>query len=249
MSTLDPKSPIPLHSQLESILRNNIEQEVWKGNDLIPSENELSREYGLSRMTVRSVILRLAQEGLLYRVPGKGTFVSVDKIISKPISLSQMGIREQLEQMGYENTTTLIGAGELQASSRVAKRLDIRELDPVYEIKRLRSIKGEPFSLHVSYIPKYCFPDFLDGNLDFEGTQLCEILKNKYGIEQNKLIETLEIVQANAMEAEVFKVKKNYPLMLLEDIIFTANNKPTEYASVLFRGDRTKIEIKNTYNS
>lgn len=249
MSTLDPKSPIPLHAQLESILRNNIENEVWKENDLIPSENELSREYGLSRMTVRSVILRLVQDGLLYRVPGKGTFVSLDKIVSKPISLSQMGIREQLEQMGYENTTALIGATEVPASSRVARRLQIEEHRPVFEIRRVRTVKGEPFSLHVSYIPKDCCPDFLEGKPDFEGQQLCDLLKDKYGIEQNKLIETLEIIHATAMEAELLKVKKNYPLMLLEDIIFAVNNRPIEYASVLFRGDRIKIEIKNTYSS
>lgn len=249
MSTLDPKSPIPLHAQLESILRNNIENEVWKENDLIPSENELSREYGLSRMTVRSVILRLVQDGLLYRVPGKGTFVSLDKIVSKPISLSQMGIREQLEQMGYENTTALIGATEVPASSRVARRLQIEEHRPVFEIRRVRTVKGEPFSLHVSYIPKDCCPDFLEEKPDFEGQQLCDLLKDKYGIEQNKLIETLEIIHATAMEAELLKVKKNYPLMLLEDIIFAVNNRPIEYASVLFRGDRIKIEIKNTYSS
>jgi len=249
MSVLDSKSPIPLHAQLESILRNNIEHQVWKENDLIPSENELSREYGLSRMTVRSVILRLVQDGLLYRVPGKGTFVSVDKIVSKPISLSQMGIREQLEQMGYENTTALIGANEVPASSRVAKRLKIKEQEPVYEIRRVRSVKGEPFSRHVSYIPRDCCPGFLEEKPDLEGRQLCDLLKERYGIEQNKMIETLEIVHASAEEAEMLKVKKNYPLMLLEDIIFAVNNRPIEYASVLFRGDRIKIEIKNTYNS
>ena len=154
--------------------------------------------------------------------------MSVDKIVSKPISLSQMGIREQLEQMGYENTTTLIGAAEVPASSRVAKRLRIEEQEPVFEIRRVRSVKGEPFSLHVSYIPKEQFPDFLDGKPDFEGQQLCDILKDKYGVEQNKLIETLEIVQASTTEANLLKVKKNYPLMLLEDIFFAGNKRPTE---------------------
>jgi GntR family transcriptional regulator len=74
---LDPKSSVPLHAQLEEIIRKNIAENIWPENERIPSENELSRQYGLSRMTVRSVILRLAQADLLYRVPGKGTFVNV----------------------------------------------------------------------------------------------------------------------------------------------------------------------------
>ena len=85
MKILDPQSPKPLHVQLEEIIREKIKSGDWTENSRIPSENELSREYGLSRMTVRSVILRLAQEGLLYRVPGKGTFVSVDKLLSRPL--------------------------------------------------------------------------------------------------------------------------------------------------------------------
>ena len=101
MTGLNLDSPCPLYVQLEKILRKNIEKGIWKEDARIPSENELSREYGLSRMTVRSVLNKLAQEGLIYRVPGKGTFVSSNKIISKP--LSQMGIRDQLEKMGYEN--------------------------------------------------------------------------------------------------------------------------------------------------
>ena len=64
--------------------------------DLIPSENELSKECGVSRMTVRNVITKLVQEGLLFRIPGKGTYVSEPKIIAD--TLSYAGIREQLER-------------------------------------------------------------------------------------------------------------------------------------------------------
>ena len=87
---LDRQSPKPLYVQLEELLKKQIENEDLKASLPIPSENELSKEYGLSRMTVRSVLTRLVQEGLLYRVPGKGTFVSQPKITGKP--LYQMGI-------------------------------------------------------------------------------------------------------------------------------------------------------------
>jgi GntR family transcriptional regulator len=93
---LDRNSPLPLHAQLEEIIKAGIENEEWPFESVIPSENELSKMYGISRMTVRSVITRLVHEGLLYSVPGKGTFVSEPKIVSRP--LSQMGIREQLSR-------------------------------------------------------------------------------------------------------------------------------------------------------
>ena len=73
---LDRNNPKPLYQQLRDVLVDAIDSGRWGPNDKIPSENELSVTYGLSRMTVRSVITDLVREGLLYRVQGKGTFVA-----------------------------------------------------------------------------------------------------------------------------------------------------------------------------
>ena len=99
---LEKNSPKPLYQQLKDILVDAIDSEKWKANEKIPSENELSSIYGLSRMTVRSVLTDLVKEGLLYRVQGKGTFVA-EKIVT--VSPSYIGIREQLEKMGFEVET------------------------------------------------------------------------------------------------------------------------------------------------
>ena len=102
---LEKNSPKPLYQQLKDILVDAIDSEKWKANEKIPSENELSSIYGLSRMTVRSVLTDLVKEGLLYRVQGKGTFVA-EKIVT--VSPSYIGIREQLEKMGYEVETRIV---------------------------------------------------------------------------------------------------------------------------------------------
>lgn len=100
---LDKNSPKPLYAQLEDILRTAILNKEWEVNHAIPSEIELSRMYSISRMTVRAVITQLVNEGMLYRVQGKGTFVAEPKISTK--SLAYMGVREQLERMGYQTST------------------------------------------------------------------------------------------------------------------------------------------------
>ena len=104
--TLDRNNPKPLYMQLEEILRSAITDGTWQPSQLIPSENELSKEYGISRMTVRSVITNLVHEGLLYRVQGKGTFVSPTKIVTH--SPAYIGVRAQLEQQGYLIDTHLV---------------------------------------------------------------------------------------------------------------------------------------------
>ena len=120
---LERSNPKPLYAQLEEIIREKIDRDEWKPHNAIPSENELSKIYGLSRMTARSVITQLAKEGLLYRVQGKGTFVSEPKITTK--SPSYAGIREQLEQMGYEIETKVLDISKVIASKKIARKLEI----------------------------------------------------------------------------------------------------------------------------
>lgn len=247
MAGLDQESPCPLYVQLEKILRKKIERGFWKEDTRIPSENELSKEYGLSRMTVRSVLNKMSQEGLIYRVPGKGTFVSSNKIISRP--LSQMGIRDQLEKMGYESVTRLIETKTMKCDRKLSRNLQLEIGAPVYMILRVRSVNDEPFSIHTSYLPvQYCQGIFERG-YDFEHMQLCDILREGFGIEQNQMKETLEIVSARPEEAALLNVRNDYPLIHLENTLYSQSGEVTEYSSVLFRGDRVKIEIKNMYSS
>ncbi|WHH59914.1 GntR family transcriptional regulator [Petroclostridium sp. X23] len=237
---LDRQSPKPLYAQLEDIVRQKIENEEWLPNHLIPSENEISKMYGVSRMTARGVITRLVHEGLLYRAQGKGTFVSVPKIVSKP--LSQLGIREQLEQMGYQISTKLLNIDKGIPPARVSKELRLEKNTQVYVVERIRYIKEEPLSLHTSYIPvTFC------ANLemkDMEGIQLCDILEKEYDLKIVKIVETLESSMATLEEAKMLSVKKGFPLLLLENIVYTTGELPFEYTKVLFRGDKIKLRLE-----
>ncbi len=242
---LDANSPIPLHAQLEAILRRNIKDGTWPEDAKIPSENELSQSCGISRMTARTVVSKLVQEGLLYRVQGKGTFVSPRKIISRP--LSQMGIRQQLDQKGYASATKLISAEKLPADSYAAGLLRLEMGDPIFRLCRVRSVKGIPLSLHTSLIPAAVCPDLLDRGFPFEEVQLCEILEQSYGIDPKCMTETLEISLAAKEQMELLNVPENYPLIHLENTVYGKDGRPAEFSSVLFRGDRIKIEIQNVY--
>ncbi|MGY4988928.1 GntR family transcriptional regulator [Streptomyces nigrescens] len=77
-----PASPF---QQLAGILRARVKRGDWKPNRAIPSENALAGEYGLSRPTVRRAIAALADEGLVYAVSGRGTYVAEQKT-EKPAS-------------------------------------------------------------------------------------------------------------------------------------------------------------------
>ena len=105
---LDKASAKPLYVQMEELFWGKLDSGEWSPGALIPSENELSHMYGISRTTVRNVITKLVQEEVLFRIPGKGTYVAEPKIVAQ--SLSYAGIREQLEKMGFEGGNILEGS-------------------------------------------------------------------------------------------------------------------------------------------
>jgi GntR family transcriptional regulator len=226
--------------QFETVIRQKIENEEWPLNTCIPSENELTKDYGISRMTVRSVLNRLVQEGLIYRSQGKGTFVAEPKIISGP--LVRYGIREQLEQLGYETITKVISIEKVPASLKHAKILNMKRGSTVYVVKRVRYVKNEPLSYHISYIPANFFPQ-LEGQ-DMEHTQLCTILEKNYHFTICRRLETLEAAAASAEESLYLSVKPRFPLLQLENTVYTESDLPIEYSRVIFRGDKIKIKFE-----
>jgi GntR family transcriptional regulator len=236
---LERNSATPLWEQLDAILRGKIESGIWKTGDMIDSENELSKEYNVSRMTVRNVILRLVQEGLLYRVPGKGTFVTEPKIDTKP--LAYMGIREQLETEGVQLTTKVIENKVIMPSEKISKKLGIDNIHAVYFIERVRYIDKKPLSIHRTYLKQLVNPLIDEERMARD--QLCNILEDDYNLLPTYIRETLEMVYATEDEAEKLHLEVGHPLLLLKDQRYI-NQNVVEYSEVCFRGDKVSITFE-----
>lgn len=237
---LDKTSAKPLHAQIEEMIWDKLDSKEWAPGTMIPSENELSHMYSVSRTTVRNVITKLVQEDVLFRIPGKGTYVSEPKIVAH--SLFYAGIREQLEQMGYEVSTRLISIGVETVDKKTWSRFRGLKNTRFYVIRRLRYVKGVPLSLHISYIPEELCPD-LDRH-DLVTEQLCTVLSREYGLNRAKTIETLESVAATPQEADLLNIFPRQPLLLLQDEILDPDGRTFEYSKVLFRGEKIKITME-----
>ena len=237
---LERKNAQPLYVQARNILLSRIENETYAINEKIPSESELCQEFGISRMTVRSVLTELVRDGKLYRIQGKGTFVAEPKFIAN--AMSYVGIRQQLEEQGYDVVTVVIHVNTIPCPNTVAKIMDLSPEDQVYYIERVRNVKGIPLSLHKSYIPVSLCPKL--ENSDFCNEQLCEILSKNYNLYRTSVSETLESISASEEEADLLHIRKGYPLLMLCDSISGRDGKIFEYSTVVFRGDKIKIHLQ-----
>src|SRR5690625_5921620 len=136
--------------------------------------------YGISRMTTRQRMAQLVNEDLLFRVQGKGTFVAPRKSATR--SPAYKGIREQLEQMGYQTETELLVNELVPAGAQVTRHLPGAER--VHHLLRLRRVEGEPISLHESFVPEHLAPTLPEP--DAAARALGGLLEEDLGPRQSK---------------------------------------------------------------
>jgi DNA-binding transcriptional regulator YhcF (GntR family)/methanogenic corrinoid protein MtbC1 len=103
---LDKQHPVPIYLQLKELLRNQIEQGVYRSHQKLPSERDLCQLHDLSRMTARRALQELIDEGLVYTRVGKGTFVS-DKLNNDGLNKASVGSRREPNGADLANRITL----------------------------------------------------------------------------------------------------------------------------------------------
>ena len=234
MRQIDRGSKLPLYHQLYQILRDDIVRGEWQPGDMIPPESELIAQYQLSRTTVRQVLDMLANEGLIYRQQGRGTFVAhptVEQALVRIISFT-----EDMRQRGVRPGTEVLSSGLIPAPQDIAERLDIEPGEELARLERLRLADGEPMSIEESHlVHRYC-PGVLEG--DYASNPLREALERDYGIRWTHAKQTIRAISASHNLARLLSVPPHSALLYIERVSYSQPNIPVEFLRIYYRGDR-----------
>ncbi|HCU97650.1 MAG TPA: GntR family transcriptional regulator [Actinobacteria bacterium] len=227
-----------VHGQIEEWLAEAIAVGRLAPGGRMPSEQDLAAWFGVSRMTLRHALAKLARRGLVTRAVGRkgGTFVAEPKLEQDRTTLA--GFSEQLRRHGLLAGARVLSATERPAGPVAATALGLHDGDRVYEVRRVRLGNGRPMVLEHSVFPAATFPGLLQCRLD---GSLYELLETRYGQRPHRARESLEPVIAGVGEAEALEVAEGAPLMLVERVAYNRAGQPVEFARDLFRGDRTRI--------
>lgn len=235
---LNRDDPKPLYEQLEEILRDSIKNNIWLPNQIIPSENELAKTYGLSRMTVRSVITNLTKEGLLYRVQGKGTFVAPPKIEATQISSSSF--YEQLKKRGYDAISKILGSEVITGDRAINYSLELSPGGQVFSLYRSISVNDEVVCVTNSYIPVQISSKIFTASHD-SITDLSMMLQ-EVGYKTYSVDETVKARYPSELECNLLNCRRGHPLLSISSIHRTSDGRPFLRNDSCFRAER--IEIK-----
>lgn len=237
MTTLRRHHPIPLYQQLQATLRAQIESGQFRTHERLPSERELSQQFGVSRMTVRQALDALTQAGLIYGKVGKGTFISEPKIDQQLVMLT--GFSEEMQRRGQAPSSRVLKAVQITATKDIAVALQIESKTRVFNLTRVRLANGAPLAIENDYLPAHLCPDFLSHN--FSRESLYDVLRHQYGWHLVRAQQTVEARLATEDELELLQLKRPAPILAIERVTMVEQGFPIEYVRSAYRGDRYKF--------
>ncbi|MGH7121180.1 MAG: GntR family transcriptional regulator [Acetobacteraceae bacterium] len=221
---LPPSITEPLYVRLKIALRDLIGKGLGVG-DRLPTEIELCREYGLSRITVRQALNALVNEGAIERKQGRGTFVAAPK---QAESVPYFGsFTEEVAADGHRGSTRLVSAAIVNADARVASRLQIPLHRPTWKIRRIRMSDGRPVCYQVSYVPQALLPNAL--RTEFRYGSLYEFLERALGEPISDAGENIQAMLADPYRAALLDVRPGAPLLVLERTVSSKSGRIVEY--------------------
>ncbi len=240
MKIVNKDSVVPIHTQLSSIIREMIESGELKEGDSIIPERELCNIQNVSRMTVNKAISNLVSDGILYRVQGKGTFVSKQK---KKYQFSNVkGFTDVMKEKGIKIKTDILSF-EMEIPSELIKvKLGINDDSTnVYKIVRLRYTDGEPFAIEVVYLSETMCKGFTKGMID--NNSLYKILKETYNHKITKATQSIEPIILCEDESKLLEAEEGSLALKIQRNSYDIQGEPIEYTISVFRSDKFQYEL------
>lgn len=238
-AALDRASAVPLYYQLQELIRQQIESGVWTAGDSLPTEHELGRRHGVSRVCVRQALGILAADGAIVRRRGAGTFVASSRLAS-----AVAGMLRTLAAPGPRPPSIRVldrRTGGVEAS--VCRVLGA-ESDAVLRLTTLWSDDDVAYAIGVSFFRR----DDV-GWLDAIATRGC-VLRAPSPPPPLRLGEaevSIETTSCGRFEAERLGIADHSTLMVTVSVHHdAANGRPLEVSRLGYRGDRVQLRFRGT---
>ena len=233
-------SPIPLYTQIKDQLRRSILDGTYRPHQQMPSESATMAMFKVSRITVRQALGDLQKEGLIFKIHGKGSFVSKPKAFQDLARLQGFG--EAMSSKGYESYNQVISFKIVQAPKQVAERLRVAPRSSVAEIKRVRYLNREPISLDVTYLPSEIGERLR--NEDLASRDIFLIIENDYGIGLGNADLQIEAMLADASLAVPLQIEEGTPILCIQRLTFTTDQQPLDFEYLYYRGDAFQYRMR-----
>jgi GntR family transcriptional regulator len=224
---------VPRYVEIEQSLRERAAE--LEPHSPLPSEAQLCGEFGVSRMTARAAVQRLVQDGLVYRVPGRGTFVAASR--PSRTAAHVLSFSDEMRRKGRVPSSRVIERRQRKATEKEHRRLGVTN---VVVLRRVRLADGRPLAVERAVFAAGRASDALRADLERES--LFEVLASA-GLVPTSGRAALTAEAANAEDARLLGVRKGAPLLVERRLIHDQDGRPLELTESRYVSSRYRIEV------
>jgi GntR family transcriptional regulator len=228
---------VPRYYEIEQSLRTRIAE--LKADDPLPSDAMLCEEFGVSRMTARNAVQRLTQEGLVYRVPGRGTFVAEPPVHRQAGNL--LSFTEEMRRRGRTPSSRLLAREVREPRPAEASRLQLDPGEEVIAVRRLRVADDEPVAIEEAVFRATIAP--LIQLADLERSSLHDTLVEG-GHVPTMGRARLGAEAAGPDDALLLDVAPGSPLLVEKRVIHDQDGNPLELCESRYAGERYGLDVQ-----
>jgi GntR family transcriptional regulator len=229
---------VPRYYEIEQALRARIAE--LRADSPLPSDAMLCDEFGVSRMTARNAVQRLVQEGIVYRVPGRGTFVAEPPVHRQAGNL--LSFTEEMRRRGRVPSSRVLARAVREPRPAEAARLQLQPGESVIALRRLRVADDEPVAIEEAVFPAASLAGLLE-SADLEHRSLHDTLVHSGHIPTMGRAR-LGAEAATSDDASLLGVSEGSPLLVEKRVIHDQDGRPLELCESRYAGDRYGLDVQ-----
>ncbi|OZC87152.1 GntR family transcriptional regulator [Rhodococcus sp. 06-412-2C] len=227
------RSSQPVYRTVANTLRSDIAAGMYKDGVRLPTEAELAAQYGASRQTIRRAFHDLVAEGIVHRVPGRGTFATE----RNGRYLRQLGSIEDLMNLSADTTMDIVSPLRRQVNIEAASRLRL-DTDLVYGVTFRRMHDGVPFVHTRVFLPEAVAKHVLDAPELTEGASseytLIGLLEPHLDAPITRADQSITVAPATTDVAAVLDCDTGHPMLRVDRLYSNDRDELCELALSYF---------------
>lgn len=232
--------PMALYMQIAESLRERIMSGRFKPGSSIGTQEELTKEHKISRVTLRHALKLLEQQGLIKTIQGKGSYVigtPLSQELSRLVSMSEVvqarGLSHKIEISRFE---WVIPPKPIEEFFRIGHN------NPVLLIERVHIVNSYPAAVAVIYVPADIGVRITKEEL--ETSSLYAVMEDKLGIMPGDAIQQIGATAANEHLVGMLKVPIGFPLLTAERKTLSSIGSPIEHISFYYNSDTYRFTVE-----
>jgi DNA-binding GntR family transcriptional regulator len=234
----------PLYYRVFRTLERRMRDHRYKQGERLPSEDDLCREFGASRITIRQAVGRLVDLGLVTRRRGSGTFVSARQEERPPETVKFTAALEDLFAQVETVSTKSAQITEEHPPLDVRNLLGLDEAALVAVVRRVRAFRDQVFSLTTNYLPRHLRAKLSES--DLYRYPLLQLLEERLRVDFRYADQLMEARLADEDVARMLGIRFGDPVLFVERLMFADGPRPFEVVRSYYRADVYRYQLRLT---